>query len=104
MESERATFDLCATDRGMTNLSIQTIRSDLHRVEQINDLKGAEAFAKFYMDGPETVIQLNEVAAIQFCRHVLDCVSKDFSGSHQHLDDSNFIDEGDVRFRIERTD
>lgn len=88
----------------MTNLSIQTIRSDLHRVEEINDRRGAEAFAKFYMDGPETVVQLNEVAAVQFCRHVLDCISKEFSGSHQHLDETNFVDEGNVRLRIERTD
>lgn len=85
----------------MTATSVQSVIDALASLEVVNDQRGVEPFAKAFMDGDEFAIQLNEAAAVYFCRLVLETASKTFAGAQQHLDDINFVDAGGGRLRIE---
>ena len=81
--------------------TVQSVIDALAALEAKNDENGVEPIAKAFPDGDEFVIQLNEIAAIHFCRLILETASKRFAGAHQHLDNTNFVDAGGGRLRIE---
>ena len=81
--------------------SLKNIRDDLSSLEEWHAQENVETNAEVYLDGEELVLRLNEAAAVHLCRQILDCVSKGFPGAHCHLDELNFVDEGNGRLRIE---
>ncbi|MGQ2942673.1 MAG: hypothetical protein ACT6Q7_01595 [Blastomonas fulva] len=79
--------------------NVQSVIDALGALE--NDENGVEPIAKAFLDGDEFVLQMNESAAIHLCRLILETASKSIAGAHQHLDDTNFVDAGGGRLRIE---